>query len=231
MNLTLERSTGERYDVALPYRDGCRSLRFAGSYPGFVQVMNRENFNVLIDRSRRITLLQWRRFDTDELTKDIPALLEYAEREEILDYAMIIDVSLSGGGSGGAYAIQRLVDQPFRPTFGNVRLSDLGKARIQRYVNREPVVDAPDIFGLNLGRSWLYDWARTDPAKLFGVATNIHRRFRSNSLTYPRIPTAFCNPLPYTSVAQWPSSTAVYGVVRTWTNLWRCWLIMIWRSS
>ena len=70
-------------------------------------------------------------FDTDELTKDIPALLEYAEREEILDYARIIDVSLSGGGSGGAYAIQRLVDQPFRPTFGNVRLSDLGKARIQ----------------------------------------------------------------------------------------------------
>ena len=162
LNLTLERSTGERYDVALPYRDGCRSLRFVRSYPGFVQVMNRENFNVLINRSRRIMLLQWRRFDTDELTKDIPALLEYAEREEILDYAMIIDVSLSGGGSGGAYAIQRLVDQPFRPTFGNVRLSDLGKARIQRYVNREPVADAPDIFGLNLGRSWLYDWARTD---------------------------------------------------------------------
>ena len=162
LNLTLERSTGERYDVALPYRDGCRSLRFVGSYPGFVQVMNRESFNVLIDRSRRIMLLQWRGFDTDELTKDIPALLEYAEREEILDYARIIDVSLSGGGSGGAYAIQRLVDQPFRPTFGNVRLSDLGKARIQRYVNREPMADTPDIFGLNLSRSWLYDWARTD---------------------------------------------------------------------
>ena len=162
LNLTLERSTGERYDVALPYRDGCRSLRFVGSYPGFIQVMNRESFNVLIDRSRRIMLLQWRGFDTDELTKDIPALLEYAEREEILDYARIIDVSLSGGGSGGAYAIQRLVDQPFRPTFGNVRLSDLGKARIQRYVNREPMADTPDIFGLNLSRSWLYDWARTD---------------------------------------------------------------------
>ena len=162
LSLTLERPTGERYDVALPYRDGCRSLWFVGSYPGFAQVMNRENFNVLIDRNRRIMLLQWRRFDTDELIKDIPALLEYAEREQILDYAMIIDVSLSSGGSGGAYAIQRLVDQPFRPTFGNVRLSDLGKARIQRYVNREPVADAPDIFGLNLSRSWLYEWARTD---------------------------------------------------------------------
>ena len=80
-----------------------------------------------------------------------------------------IDVSLSGGGSGGAYAIQRLVDQPFRPTFGNVRLSDLGKARIQRYVNREPMADTPDIFGLNLSRSWLYDWARTDATEAIRV--------------------------------------------------------------
>ena len=53
--------------------------------------------------------------------------MEYAEREQILDYDMIIDVTFSGGGSRGAYAIQRLVDQPFRVTFGNVRLSDARK--------------------------------------------------------------------------------------------------------
>ena len=131
-------------------------------YPGFDEVMKRENFNVLLDRSRQMILLQWLDFERNELIKDIPALMEYAERERILDYDMIIDVTWSGGGSGGAYAIQRLVDQPFRVTFGNVRLSDLGKARIERYVGREPYTDAPDIFGLNLSRSWLIDWARTD---------------------------------------------------------------------
>ena len=62
----------------------------------------------------------------------------------------------------GAYAIQRLVDRPFRTTFGNVRLSDAGRQRIERYRDREPDPNAPDIFGLNLSRSWLIDWARTD---------------------------------------------------------------------
>ena len=124
--------------------------------------MSRRNLNLFVDHPREIVLLQWRRFDTDELTKEIPALMEYAEREGILDYDMIIDVTLSGGGSGGAYALQRLVDRPFRPTFGNVRLSDLGKARIERYVDLQPATDAPDIFGLNLSRSWLIDCARTD---------------------------------------------------------------------
>ena len=162
LDLTLERPSGERYEVSLPYDAPCRYYRFDNPYPEFFEVMERRNFNVFVDRSRDLILLQWRRFDLPELIKDIPALMEYAEREEILDYDMIIDVSISSGGSGGAYAIQRLVDQPFRPTFGNVRLSDLGKARIERYASRQPIADAPDIFGLNLRRSWLYDWARTD---------------------------------------------------------------------
>ena len=75
---------------------------------------------------------------------------------------MIIDVSRSGGGSRGAYAIQRLVDEPFRVTFGNVRLNDLGKERVEREAKRQPDTSAPNIFGLNLSRSWRIDWARTD---------------------------------------------------------------------
>ena len=162
LDLTLKNSSGQRYDVSLPYSGVCQHFDLMARYPGFDEVMKRENFNVLLDRSRQMILLQWLDFERNELIKDIPALMEYAEREQILDYDMIIDVSWSGGGSGGAYAIQRLVDQPFRVTFGNVRLSDLGKARIERYVGREPYTDAPDIFGLNLSRSWLIDWARTD---------------------------------------------------------------------
>ena len=162
LNLTLEGPSGKRYDVSLPYRNGCWGFDLVDNYPGFVEVMTRTNFNVLLDRSRHLILLQWLDFERDDLIKDIPALMEFAEREEILDYDMIIDVSRSSGGSSGAYAIQRLVDLPFRTTFGNVRLSDLGKQRINRYRGRRADEDAPNIFGLNLSRSWLYHWARTD---------------------------------------------------------------------
>ena len=161
LNLTLERPSGQRYNVSLLYHDGCDYFTPFSSTPGFVEVMRRENFNVLLDRNRQIVLLQWLDFEYS-LIQDIVDLMEYAEREQLLDYDMIIDVTHSSGGSRGAYAMQRLVNQPFRVTFGNVRLSDLGKARIERYVGREPNTDAPDIFGLNLSGSWLIDWARTD---------------------------------------------------------------------
>ena len=138
--LSLERPSGQRYDVALPYGDECPSfsqiLRLTDPYTGFVEVMERENFNVLLDRSRKIILLRWRHFEMDDqaLVNDVNDLMEYAEKEQILDWDMVIDVTYSSGGSGGAFAIQRLVDKPFRTTFGNVRLSDLGKeVRIDRY--------------------------------------------------------------------------------------------------
>ena len=92
-------------------------------------------------------------------------LIELAERDELLDHDLIIDVRGSSGGSFGAYAIQRLVSRPFRTTFGNVRISDAGEALIERFQNLEVDAEAPDIFGLNLSRSWLIDWARTDAAE------------------------------------------------------------------
>ena len=161
LDLTLEDSSGQQYDVSLPYNYGCYSLNSRHSTAGFVEVMQRENFNVWLDRSRQVVLLQWLDFEYS-LIQDIVDLMEYAEREQILDYDMIIDVTWSSGGSRGAYAMQRLVDEPFRVTFGNVRLSDLGKERVEREANRQLDTSAPSIFGLNLSRSWLIDWARTD---------------------------------------------------------------------
>ena len=161
LDLTLEDSSGQQYDVSLPYNYGCYSLSSRHSTAGFVEVMQRENFNVWLDRSRQVILLQWLDFEYS-LIQDIVDLMEYAEREQILDYNMTIDVTWSSGGSRGAYAMQRLVDEPFRVTFGNVRLSDLGKERVEREANRQLDTSAPSIFGLNLSRSWLIDWARTD---------------------------------------------------------------------
>ena len=161
LDLTLEDSSGQQYDVSLPYNYGCYSLNSRHSTAGFVEVMQRENFNVWLDRSRQVVLLQWLDFEYS-LIQDIVDLMKYAEREQILDYDMIIDVSWSSGGSRGAYAMQRLVDEPFRVTFGNVRLSDLGKERVEREANRQLDISAPSIFGLNPSGSWLIDWARTD---------------------------------------------------------------------
>ena len=160
--LTFERPSGERYDVALPYGARCSRYTVVSDFPGFEPVMQRENFNVFLHETHEIVLLQWLDFELDELIEDVPALMDYAERNDLLDYDLIIDVTLSGGGSGGAYAIQRLVDQPFRPTFGNVRISDLGEELIEHYAGRSPRTGEPDIFGLNLSRTWLIDWARTD---------------------------------------------------------------------
>ncbi len=162
LNLTLQRSTGGRYHVSLPYTETCGSYGHRSQYPGFQEVMQTEYFNVWLDRDRQIVLLQWFRFRPNSLIRDIPALMEYAEREQILEYDIIIDVTRSGGGAGGAYVIQRLVDRPFRVTFGNVRLSDLGVWLVEHFAAREPNANAPDIFGLNLSGSWLIDWARTD---------------------------------------------------------------------
>ncbi len=161
LNLTLERPSGQQYDVSLPYSNGCYYWPLIDTYPGFVEVMERENFNILLDRSRRIILLEWLDFEYS-LIQDIVDLMEYAEQEQILDYDMIIDVTYSSGGSRGAYAIQRLVDRPFRTTFGNVRLSDLGREKIGELMRISVRTDEPDIFGLNLSHRWLVDWAHTD---------------------------------------------------------------------
>ena len=158
--LTLESDSGNRYEVSLNYSGGAPGIPRSG-YAGFDEVMRRENFNVLVDRSQQMVLLEWLDFEYS-LIQDIVELMELAQRDQLLDYDMIIDVTNSSGGSRGAYAIQRLVDRPFRTTFGNVRLSDAGIERIRRYQNRRPDHSQPDIFGLNLSRSWLIDWARTD---------------------------------------------------------------------
>ncbi len=165
LDLELERATGERYTASLAYfpPDEVRIEHGeAELYPGFSPVLERFNFRVLRpDDGRSIVLLQWLDFE-DDLIQDVMDLMEYAEREQILDHMLVIDVTDSSGGSRGAYAIQRLVDRPFRTTFGNIRISDAGEAMIRAWAAEPDDLDAPDIFGLNESGSWLHEWARTD---------------------------------------------------------------------
>ena len=164
LNLTLERRTGERYSVSLAYGD--RSTHSVDvshpGYAGFVRVMRRASFDVYVDWSRETILFRWWRFSRDALIDDINDLMVVAEQREWLDYDMIIDVTFSGGGSWGAFVIQRLVDRPFRTTFGNVRVSDAGRDLIRYYQGIRVGEDERDVFGIDLSRRWLRDWARTD---------------------------------------------------------------------
>ena len=165
LDLELEKESGARYAVSLPYVDGDQLDIVEGErvlYPGFTTVMERFNFNVLRpDDGRKVVLLQWLDFEF-ELIQDIVDLMEYAEQEGLLEHMLVIDVTDSSGGSRGAYAIQRLVDRPFRTTFGNIRLSDAAEPFIKRWASAEDRADAPDIFGVNESGSWLHEWARTD---------------------------------------------------------------------
>ena len=165
LNLVLEDESGERYRVSLAYGDcATHCLDPEPDYPGFEKLLERENFHVYASDADRIVLLRWLDFERS-LIQDVMDLMELAEADDLLDHDLILDVRGSSGGSHGAYAIQRLVSQPFRTTFGNVRISDAGIELIERFQAMEPDESAPDIFGLNLSRSWLIEWARTDAAE------------------------------------------------------------------
>ncbi len=168
LNLVLEAESGERHRVSLAYGDcATHCLEPEPDYPGFERLLERENFHVYVGDADRIVLLRWLDFESS-LIQDVMDLMELAEAEDLLDHDLILDVRGSSGGSHGAYAIQRLVSRPFRTTFGNVRLSDAGVELIERFQAMEPDESAPDIFGLNLSRSWLIEWARTDAAEAIG---------------------------------------------------------------
>lgn len=165
LELEIERASGERATVSLPYLEPSTVDIVHGEgelYPGFSPVLERFNFNVLRpDDGRPIVLLQWLDFEY-ELIQDVIDLMEYAEAENILDHMLVIDVTDSSGGSRGAYAIQRLVSEPFRTTFGNIRISDAAEEMIRAWAAEPDIEDAPDIIGLNESRSWLHEWARTE---------------------------------------------------------------------
>ncbi len=163
LDLELEDAQGQRYSATLPYLEpNTVSIELGEEelYPGFSVVMERFNFNVLRpDDGRRVVLLQWLDFEY-ELIQDVMDLIAYSEAQDLLDHTLVIDVTASSGGSRGAYAIQRLVDRPFRTTFGNLRISDAAIEMIEEWAV-EPDRDVPEIFGLNESRSWLHAWAQT----------------------------------------------------------------------
>ncbi|MEM7415703.1 MAG: hypothetical protein AAF389_09430 [Gemmatimonadota bacterium] len=163
--LTLEGEQGTR-TVRLEWSDE-DSWSWPGvgepHYPGFEERLSTVTFDLLVDASREIAILTWTGF-RETMIDDVDALMAYAVETDLLDHTLIIDVTRSGGGSRGAYALQRLQGEPFTTTFGNLRLSDVIEPFVEErraaFGNRA-FLDGETPETLDDG-SWLMEWLEED---------------------------------------------------------------------
>ncbi len=152
------------------------------NYDGFDELLSTVTFDFFVDHPRRIGVLVWTGF-RETMIDDVDALMELAQREGLLDYTLLIDVTRSGGGSRGAYALQRLQSKPFKTTFGNLRISDV----IEPFVEERRASFGENTFldgetpELIDDGSWLMEWLEEDvmPALARGDAYTTNVPFKS----------------------------------------------------
>ncbi len=166
----LERRAGERYSITLPYLlpakidwEGFGERR----YPGFHLIFTAQTFDFYRrENDKKVILLDWHGFRSN-LISDVDRLMDYAVKHNLIDHAIIFDATRSGGGSKGAYAIQRLSPKPFKTTFGNLRLSDVIPKFIkkkQEEFEKKTVLDSGVGEVMDQGQ-WLIDWLEDDVTK------------------------------------------------------------------
>jgi hypothetical protein len=166
----LERKARERYSITLPYLSPDK-LDWEGfgerRYPGFRLVFAAQTFDFYRrDDDKKVILLDWHGFRSN-LISDVDRLMDYAVEHKLLDHAIIFDATRSGGGSKGAYAIQRLSPKPFKTTFGNLRLSDVIPKFIkkkQEEFEQRKMLDSGVAEVMDQGQ-WLIDWLEDDVMK------------------------------------------------------------------
>jgi hypothetical protein len=162
------------------------SLEWLGTgepaYDGFELVHETVTYDLLADDSRQIVILVWTGF-RETMVEDVDALLQIAQERELLDYTMIVDVTRSGGGSRGAYAVQRIQGKPFKTTFGNLRISDVIEPFVEERrasFARRDLTDSGVPETIDDG-TWLMEWLEEDvmPALARGDAYTTNVPFKS----------------------------------------------------
>lgn len=168
LRLGLERPDGTRYALDLPYLDPA-DVEWEGHgerrYPGFSLapgIEEYETFSLYLPDARDlpVVLLQWHGFEAD-LVEGMDRLMGYAEERGLLDHHVIVDATVSGGGSRGAYAVQRLQPRPFRTTFGNLKVSDGMRLWVEeriRMLRTDPATASESVDG----GGWLLEWLEED---------------------------------------------------------------------
>ena len=163
----LERKSGEKYSITLPYLPP-EKIEWEGygerQYPGFKPAFSTQTYDLYLhDQMKPVILLDWHGFQSD-LVADMDRLMLYADEHNLLDFAVIWDGTRSRGGSKGAYAVQRLSPKPFKTTFGNLKISDITMAfieRKQRQFQNNQVLDSGVSEIIDDG-AWLMDWLEND---------------------------------------------------------------------
>jgi hypothetical protein len=165
--LDLEKPDGSRVSSTLPYVAG-EGLEWTGwaepEYPGFTLQWSTPTYDLYLpDDGRRVLLLQWHGFESS-LIEDVDRLMDFAEAEGLLDRAVIFDATRSGGGSLGAYAVQRIQPRPFKTTFGTLQISDIIEpfvAERRDAFERRQLLDGDGKETVDDG-TWLMDWLEND---------------------------------------------------------------------
>ncbi len=172
IELGLEKAEGESYSITLPYLDpeainwlDTYKSHGENRYTGFELLLDKETFDVYTSPEyEKLLLIDWYGF-RENLIPDMDFLMEYALENDMLAYDLIWDGTRSRGGSKGAYAVQRFFPQPFKTTFGNVKISDVIPIFIDRreeaYKRHEQVMDGTETEAEDDG-TWLLEWLRTD---------------------------------------------------------------------
>ena len=166
LSLELERTNGETYAVRLPYL-APGSFDWEGHsdrrYPGFRAVYDADTYSLYRpEDDRHVLLLVWNGF-RDNLEADMDRLMDYAESNDLLNHAVIVDATRSRGGSSGAYAVRRLSPKPFRTTFGNLRISDAAIAFARDRMGRlQDRTRFPGVPGDGDDGTWLLEWFEED---------------------------------------------------------------------
>jgi len=168
----LEKRDGTVYQITLPYLDpdsvnwlDTYKSHGENRYTGFELLLDRETFDVYTSgEHENLLLIDWYGFQND-LVEDMDFLMEYASENDMLGYDIIWDGTRSRGGSKGAYAVQRLFPQPFKTTFGNLKISDVIplfiEEREESYKRRTQMLDAGVTESEDDG-TWLIEWLRSD---------------------------------------------------------------------
>lgn len=165
--ITLEKEDGSVYDLKLPY---LAELDFQGltkpQYPGYQKVFETTCYHLYRpeDPDDKTLLLWWYGFRSS-IEEDMDTLMTYAEENNLLEHDVILDMTTSRGGSRGAVMLTRLQPKPYKTTFGNVRLSEIGmefvKNRLEEpYKKKLAVLDGAAVEGDN--SQWVLDWIAQD---------------------------------------------------------------------
>lgn len=168
LDLVVEKADGSRATASIPYFEA-ESLAWTGTtepaYPGYEMEWSTPTYDLYLpSQGQRSLILQWHRFESSSLLQDVDRLVAFGEENDLLNHAIIFDATRSGGGSLGAYAVQRIQPKPFKTTFGTLRLSDIIEPFVQdkrEDFEARRIYDGGGPETVDDG-TWLMDWIEND---------------------------------------------------------------------